>query len=262
MSNQMLFGSVNDRGEEFKGKEGGNYNFGLNHGNFTELSFNPNAGKDGTAGNAVDININVGGKEFKRRIYEVTRVYDKDGNQILDTNSEEYIKKYNQEMRQAMATITHAVKATGVTQEQIDTAFKTPVTTFTDWVNIILSLIPVNYKERELDVFLEYQWKISDGQDKTYLQLPKNMKGGYWLTGAVKPIGDWKEQRQWVETDENGVQKSIKGLRYVDEMSNVHPFTRSQNFMESPKANQQVDGASNATSVLSQATQQPKKATW
>lgn len=237
------FGAIDDTDDSLQSKQGGK--FGLNTGFFTKLAFNANAGKDGSAGNAVDIEVMIGDKEFRRRIYDVTRVYDKDGNQVTDVNSPEFINGYNESMTQNMAVIIHAIKATGVSQQQINTALATPPANFVDWANTILALVPADYTAKPIDIFLEYQWQIADDQDRTYLQLPKNMKGGYFLSASVS--GDFKEVNTWTEVNQKTNEEEVKnGLAYKDASDTIHPIKKSQSFMESPKAYQQIDGQDNA----------------
>lgn len=235
------FGSVNDKDKSLQSKATGMVKFGLNRGFITKLEYNPNAGAGGGAGDAVDIHVKIGEREFRRRIFDVTRVYDSKGNLILDENSEEYIKKYNSELNQVMGVIIHAVKATGVTQQQVDVALQTPLNNFADWSKVVTALVPVGFETRPVDVFLEYQWIIKENNDRTYLELPKNMKGGYFLNPTLSSVGEWKEEKNWTRTNDKGLVEKMQGLRYVDDSNNVHPFTRTSNYMESKKANQQLD---------------------
>ena len=83
-------------------------------------------------------------------------------------------------------------------------------------------------------MFLEFQWnfgKKQDGglNDKTYPTLPKNMKGGYFITPAHPGV--------WVE--ERGEDKS---LCYKNSNGQKHPFERDANFMTGNKGTQQVLG--------------------
>lgn len=236
---KINFGAINDQDESLKGASDSG-RFGLNQGYITKLEFNPNAGADGSAGNAVDITFTVVDKEYRRRIFDVTKVFGKNG-ELTDTNSPEYIKAYNQSMLQAMAVIVHAVKATGVTQAQIDTALAQPKNSFEEWSKTIVSLVPQDYDKKPIDGFLEYQWNIKEGQNKTYLELPKNMKGGYFLALHVEPVGKWVEQKSWVEKSKDGKEVKKEGLRYVDDAGNIHLFARSENYMESNKAIQQFE---------------------
>ena len=124
--------------------------------------------------------------------------------------------------------ITHTLKALGVTEEQIMAKFAVPANSFAEFANNLVSLLPADFKTRPIDVFLEYQWNIADEQDRTFLQFPKNMKGGGFLCPAQP--GVWKEER-------------IDGaLSYVNQNGLKHPFTRDKNYMESNKAIQQFAG--------------------
>ena len=253
------FGVINDTDESLKGKVGGG-KFGLNTGFITKLEYNPNAGKDGAAADAIDIVFLVGEKEFPNRIYDVTKVYDKDGNEITDSNDVEFIKGYNALVTQNMAVVLHALKAVGVTQEMYEAAVKTPPTTFADWARIVTGLAPANFDKKPVDGFLEYQWSIKGDNDRTYLQLPKNMKGGRFLCASIP--GTWKEENSWVET-KDGVESPYEGLRYVNESGEVHLFERNSSYMESPKANQQIEGqAAAATAVVGTNPQNAAKSTW
>lgn len=228
MSN-FVFGAVNDADESLKSKSGGS--FGLNQGHITKIEFNPNAGKDGAAANAVDIVVQIADREYNRRIYETTGALYGANNALVQPGEDGYDELYATDMKQKTAVIIHAVKATGVTQQTIDATFATPATSFTDWAKKVIALVPPNYKSLSVDAFLEYQWEIKEGQDRTYVEVPKNMKGGYFLIASVKAVGSWKEQR---DSD---------GLKYVDDAGNVHPFDRNLTYMESNKANQQGAGA-------------------
>lgn len=229
---KMGFGVVNDADESLKSKVGGS--FGLNAGiNFTKVAYNANAGKDGGPADAVDISIKIGDREYKNRIYDITGDLYNSKNTLVSPGDAEYNALYNAELKQRMAVILHAVKATGVTQETLNTALATELPTFAEWANVVCSLIPVDYTTRPVDVFLQYQWNIKEGQERTFLEMAKNMKGGYFLCPSVKATGEWT-----AVNDEHG-------LRYVDEADKEHPFTRNKNFMQSPKAYQQVEGEEN-----------------
>lgn len=217
------FGYVDDTDDSLKTKSGGQ--FGLNQGLLTKFEYNPNAGADGAAANAIDITVMVEEREFRLRIYETTRVFDKDNNEIQDVNSPEYAAAYNADWKQKNAVIVHILKAFR-TEEEIKQAFSVAIPDFKTFATIAQSLMPDNFQTKPIDVFLEYQWNISDGQDKTYLQLPKNMKGGYFFVPSLP--GQWKEVIQ-----EDG------SLVYKNEAGAEHPFHRDKNFMEGNKANQQ-----------------------
>ena len=222
-----VFGYVNDNDESLKSKSGGK--FGLNQGFITKLEYNPNAGKDGAAADAVDMTIQIGEKEFRNRIYDVTGALYKGGD-LVEKDEEGYQELYMAEMNQRMAVVIHTVKATGVTDEQLKTALANPPADFKGWAEIVCALVPTDFKTKSVDVFLEYQWNIKGDNDRTYLQLPQNMKGGRFLCASVAPVGSWE-----AKIDSNG-------LRYVDSANNEHPFDRSANYMDGNKAKQQIEG--------------------
>lgn len=256
---KLTFGNIDDNDESLKGKAPSGV-FGLNTGNVTKFAFNTNAGENNSPGNAVDISIKLGDREMNTRVYEVTRVYDRNNNQITDTESDEYIKGYNESSLQNMAVIVHAAKALGVTSAQLEAALATPKANFKEWAETVIGLVPANFAEQTVDVFLEYQWNISKDQTRTFLQIPRNMKGGRFLCPSIAPQGSWEEEREWV--DEKG--KEVKGLRYKDKGGNIHPFTRSQNFMESPKAylqDEEAQGPAVPTAGVTNSGNQ-KKETW
>lgn len=234
--NTVGFGFVDDTDESLRTKSGGK--FGLNQGAFlTKFELNENAGKDQSKGDALDITVQVGDKKFMNRIYPTTRVFDNDGNEIEDKTSDEYKKKYNEDWTQKNAVIVHILKCFR-TEDEIRKAFAANPSTFAEFINICAALLPDNFSSQPLDVFLEYQWQIASGQDRTFLQLPKNMKGGYFLVKEHKPEGKWEEIRE-------------DGLRYVDDKNGAeHPFTRSENFMASPKSYLQKEGEDNNAEAL------------
>lgn len=244
----MGFGYIDDTDESLKSKSGGV--FGLNTPAFlTKFELNPNAGADGAAQDAIDITIQVEDKEFRSRIYPTTKVYDKDGNELTDKTTPEYVKAYNLDWSQKNAVIVHLLKAFR-TEEEIKAALATPLNSFADFARVVTGLLPAEAEKKVLDVFLEYQWNIGDGQDRTYLQLPRNMKGGYFVCASVTPNGAWTK----VQDD--------KGLRYVDAQGNEHPFTRDKNFMSGNKANQQIEGEEASNAALNNAASSASEGTW
>lgn len=263
MSTGFVFGVVNDEDESLKGKSGGG-KFGLNVGNLVKIEFLDDAGKDKSPGNAVDIWFKVGEREYRRRLYETTgELYGKKNTRVAP-GEDGYAELYNADMTQKMAVINHAVKAVGVTGEQIAKVLATPATNFTEWCQKVLSLVPADFATKPVDGFLEYQWEIAEDQDRTYPELPKNMKGGAFLKPHVKPVGEWKEELTWTTGTGDDVENH-EGLRYVDNGGNVHPFDRSKDFMESAKGTPQGVGApTKAGNALNNAvaTDDAKKSTW
>jgi len=212
MSN-FKWAEVNDEDKSLQSSGGGK--FGLNQKVFfSELSFNATAGRDNTEGNAVDVNIMIGDKEYRRRLFEV--------------HEEPEFGNFEDNSKMVGSTILHVIKATGVNPNTVaQTLAAIPDdATFSQFAQALLALVPRNYKETPIDVFLEYQWEIKDGQDRTYLILPANMKGGPWICPHIP--GDFKEVRSEDE------------LVYVNSKGVKHKFERNATFLNSNKAKQQT----------------------
>lgn len=227
LKNGFNFANVSDENENLQSKQGGK--FGLNtECHFTTIEFITNAGKDETEGEAVDLNIQVGDREYRRRIYnpEGMNMFDSNSNTV-EPGQNGYDKLLNTAMSHATAMIVHAIKAVGVTQEQINAKVtQTQPTTFAAFAQTVISLLPADYKSRPVDVFLQYQWFISDGQTMTFLELPKNMKQKYWVVPSIPGV-EWKEIRD------------VNGLIYVDDKGNKHKIEKTASFLDSNFAKQQ-----------------------
>lgn len=232
------YGFIDDTDASLRTKQGGK--FGLNAGAFlTKFELNPKSGKDGADGDALDVSVLVGEKDFNMKIYPTTKVYDKKNNELTDVNSKEYVDAFNADIQQKNAVILHLLKSVGVTEQQIRGAFAAPVDSFADFINGLVALLPADFKSKPIDIFLEYQWNISEGQDRTFLQLPKNMKGGYFACMAQP--GVWTEE------------KAEGKLIYRNQNGAIHPFERDKNFMEGNKANQQIEGQDSGSDALAAA---------
>jgi hypothetical protein len=228
MSEKTSWGFQDDNDNSLKSKQGGK--FGLNSAFITKLEYNPNAGKDEGAADAVDITVMVGEKEYRSRIYDITGGLFKGDNKI-EEGEPGYNELYNAEKSQREAVIVHAVKSLGATGDQIKAALQNGnVTNFASWATAMCGIKAANFATTPIDAFVEYQWNIGEGNERTFLQLPKNMKGGRFLSPTITPVGSWDAIND------------ADGLRYVDKSNNEHPFSRSKNYMEGNKAIQQIEG--------------------
>ena len=207
-----------------------NLHFGLNNNTFLKkFEFNPNAGKDNTAGEAIDLSFDIAGTERNLRLFPVDpdKVYDKERKLITDKKSTEYVKAYNDTVKSLGAMITHVLHCFSDDQEGIKAALSKPFASFKQYALQAKALLPANFSQQELDIFLQYQWNVSQGKNTTYLEIPRAMKHGRWLCRHIEPVGTWKEERY----EEQNSGEPEKALRYVDDAGNKHPFTKSAWFM-------------------------------
>lgn len=240
------YGAIDDEDASLKG--GGNYGkFGLNQNCFfTKFEFNPNAGANGASMDAVDLSIKIGEKEYMKRIFDVDSnrsVYGTNG-QLLNPGDPGFDEAIEKVKKQVSAVVIHAVKSLGVTQSKINAAFVNPVNSFREWAIKLLSLLPKDYTKRPVDVFLQYQWQISEGQNKTYLEIPKNLKDGKFLCPAIP--GTFEEGRD-----------DALGLHYYNkENDTYHLFVRSNSYLSSNKAiRQTIEEKTNSTNLNNETSQ-------
>lgn len=230
-----------DSGDLAPGKQGGK--FGLNTGAFvTKFEFNPNAGKDNAAAEAIDFTVQVGEREYRHRFFPITKVFAKEGGEITDVSSDAYKEAFKKELDQFNAVIADIV-ACFVSREDLKTALTTPIPSFKDFANIVTRLVQStpNWQKKPVDVFLQYQWSPSGDNDKTYLELPKNVKHGSFIV-ASEGVG-FKEV------------KTPTSLKYVKEDGTEHIFKRGEWFLESAFANQvNLTGASSMNSTATAST--------
>lgn len=257
------FGYQDDQDKSLQSKEVSYGEFGLNSKVLlTKFEYNPNGGANNSSGDSLDLEFKVKGSNIKQRWFPITKVYGKNG-EITDTQSEEYILNYNENMKHFKGVMTHYLKAFN-TEETLKAAFATPVNSWVDYVKLVSSLMQVGINNKlPLDIFLQYQWKLGDNANQTYLELPKNLKDGSFVTPHIAPVGEWKAEDKWVEKDENGIEIPREGLRYVDSAENPHRFKRSKNFLESPKGLKQTrDSQSASVSAMNSGVNSATKSSW
>lgn len=215
------------------------FNFGLNAGSTTLTKFEwiPNGGKDGAEGEALDIVFKINGTDKSYRMFPVTKAF-------LANNAGETTDPNSQEMKDAMidfnSRVVHILHAF-MDGEVVKAGLARPMSGFKEYCQICMSLLPKNYKEITLDIFLNFGWNLAD-KERTYLEIPSKMKYGKWLSATVPHSGNWKELRV-----ENPADNEREALKYVDDAGNLHPFFRNGWFMNSNFAKQQKkDGVSDA----------------
>lgn len=241
--------------------------FGLNAGNtfMTKCEWTPTGGKDGAELEAWEIVFNISGTEKSYRLFPVTKAFSKDGTntEITDPNAPEMKEAYK-DFRAICTHIAHAY----ISDEIYKVGINRPYSSFKEFVNVFTGLLPRDFATKPLDIFLQWQWQISTGRNRTYLDIPSKMKYGPWLKPAQ--LGTWEEVRltEWVDNTQ-GVLKYGKRETATTDANGVvtytefHPITKNGWFMSSNFATQQkVGGASNqstASNVTAHlAAQQPQ----
>lgn len=100
---------------------------------------------------------------------------------------------------------------------------------FNDWKEYMLAvnkLLPKTIPTKSYTVFLEWQWQVRSGKDKTYLQVPKNANGR--LIYSTVGIEGYK----MVEVED--------GIEYRNSEDIVHPIKRDGWYMNTPWANRKT----------------------
>lgn len=230
-----------DSNDVAPGKSGGR--FGLNTGAFiTKFEYNSNAGKEGAAADALDLTVQIGEKEFRHRFFPVTKVFGKNG-EITDTNSQEYKDEHKKVLDVFSAVLSDVVKCF-VDVETLKAALATPISTFKVYAEILQRLVQStpNWQKQPVDVFLQYQYKPSGSNDKTYLELPNYSKTYHGLF-ITKSLG-----QGFIED------KTPTHLRYATAEGLEHPFKRGEWFMGSDFAKQTVVGGATPTGAPAMST--------
>lgn len=205
--------------------------FGLNQkATLTKFEFNPNGGKDGAESNCVDISVDVNGREFRQRFYEIDKVWTEPGpdggdyEEITDKNSQEYkdaVARDAERLSKIVSQYGIAIMGEKEFEEYLSEQNIRDFKTFIQAVEKGIKSVP-EWNSKPLDVFLMYQWQPRGEETRTYLELPSKLKAvNYGLFVVAHVEGNF-------EASESG------GLKYTDpETKVVHPFKRSEWFRES-----------------------------
>ncbi len=218
--------------------------FGLNTKTFLKkFEFNPNGGKEDTAQECLDIVFNINGTDKSYRMFPVSKVYGKKGGEITDTSSPEYIEAFNDAITDFNARVSHIMHCF-IPREEMQQKMK-PVTSFKDYVNMVANLLPKDFATKELDIFLQYQYSVTGDNKVAYLEIPKKMVQGRWI--SIHQPGQWVEIRKsnpedndqdaLVYGDASTANKDERGA--VVEFNKFHPIKKNGWFVKSNYANQQ-----------------------
>lgn len=209
------------------------FNFGGNFGvtYMTKFEWIHNGGKDGAEQEALEIIFNINGTEKSYRKFPVTQGFDKNNQAVKDPNSAEF--------KEAVLTfnsvITHILHCY-MDETTLKAGLNRPIRSFKEFCEIAASLLPKDFTTEKLDIFMQYQWNIRQGQNRTFLEIPNSMKNGKWLCKAMQPVGEWKEFKKdlvgLADNDQNA-------LYYADEAGNRHLFSRHGRYMKGNLANMQ-----------------------
>lgn len=215
------------------------FNFGLNAGvtYLTEFKWIPNGGKDGAEQEAIEIIFNINGTEKSYRKFPVTQGFDKNNQPVKDPNSAEF----KEAVMTLNSVITHILHCF-IDQDALKKGLNRPIGSFKEFAQVAASLLPADFKTKKLDIFMQYQWSIRQGQNRTFLEIPNSMKNGKWLQAAQEPQAGPNGPAEWKE-----VKKELAGLAdndqnalyYVDGAGNRHNFSRHGRYMKSNLAIQQ-----------------------
>lgn len=209
------------------GKSGGK--FGLNTGVFlTKFEYNPNSGTGETPGDGIDLTVQVGEREYRKRFFPISKVFGKgDVGELTDVNSEEYKEQKKKDIALLNATLTDVVRCFA-SEEDVKAALETPISSFKDYALILQRLVTSvpNWNKVPLDIFLSYQWKPTGDNNKTYLEIPKDVKQGTYLIKSQGP-GFTQVQEE-------------AGIKYRNAEGITHPFKRSEWYANSPYAKQTI----------------------
>lgn len=219
-------------------QSGGGLRFGLNEKvRLARFEYITNGGAGGTAGEALEIVFKMGESEKSYRKFPVTQAYDKKNNNTVVT---EPTHPAMIEAGKQFSAVISQLLVCFIPEADVIRAFGQPINSFKDYCDIAQALLPANYSDIDLDLFAQYQWNIADGKTQSYLEIPKDMSQGKFLVAHKNPVGKWTEDRG-------------DGLHYKDDAANVHPFGRSQWFMDSNWGKQQGGNAQAAKANVDKA---------
>lgn len=201
--------------------------FGKNTGFLTKFEYNANGGKDGVEQDSVDITVQIEEKEYKTRVFPVVKVFKKVGQQnveLTDTTTQEYKDLKELAQKETSAYLVDFVKAL-VPEETIKESL-TNIPNFKTFVQVLQRLVQSvpNWQKQPIDIWLEYQWKPSGTNTRTFLQLPTKVKHGKVV---CKSLGEG-----WIE------EKTETHLVYLKD-GEIHPLKRGKWYLESVFSKQQ-----------------------
>jgi len=222
--------------------------FGLNQGvKLQKFEYNPSIEfANGYTAEGVEIEFNVSGSIVRSSIFPPNKVYDK-GQEITDPTHKAF-KKAIVELKKRVYHIAECF----MTRETLQEVVSIPKS-FGDFMKEIINNFEEGWQEKELDLFLQYQWQLKPNAERKYLEVPKKTSQGAFVVPAVKgefvkvlvndngdvmttggvKVGEMDKKKF---TTPDGIEiifnnKNVS-LFYLNDNNEAHPFERSQWFME------------------------------
>lgn len=178
---------------------------------------------------AVDITFLVGEKEFLHRIMSPKGMY-VDG--VLSTTPENIKKALSENVVMPIGCILECFILPSDIAKAYTSTFPRLTFNFKNLVEMFVKLLPKDFATTAIDLFLQYEGDLREGQTRTYLKLPKNVKQGVFACKHIE--GDFKPV-----VKNNPSSDDANALIYIREDGVKHRFTRNGWFMKSKFASQQ-----------------------
>jgi hypothetical protein len=144
-----------------------------------------------------------------------------------------------------------------ISDENYRAALSKPINSFKEFCTTLESILPANYQEIELDLFVNYQWSLKGENTQTFLEIPKKLKHGKFLCLSVPSETGWQ-----AVTVENPADSLKLALSYRNQNGQIHPFTRTGWFMKSNFANKQTESESPASTLGTTSTPGGSQDSW
>jgi hypothetical protein len=200
--------------------------------------------KSGDTAEGIEMEVDVSGMIIRSNIYPTTKVY-VDGNEVTDTAHPAFRKGVTT-LKQRIFHIARCFAS----EEDLIAAVAIPKN-FGDFVKAITNTFESGWENKELDLFMQYQWQLKEGAERKYLEIPKKTNQGAFLIPHVegnfsevkitdgKAYGNGKELGTVTGKKlegSNGTTISLPrkdtALVYISNEDKLHTFNRGTWFME------------------------------
>lgn len=161
------------------------------------------------------VEVQIGEDRFPKtlRLVFPTTAYDVKAKKVV--TSKELVQKEQATWKADVIEIFEVLSGIKNLESQVG-RYATPA----EFIGNLISLMPKEYLDQPVDVFLEYEKTPQPGKTRTYPVFPMSSRSGKFFCKGT--TGTWDEVR-------------VDGLEYV-KGDRVHPFTRNAWFMSSAYA--------------------------